>query len=117
MPRVEGENIVPVRFCGGDTLEGGAFGIHEPRGQAFDGLIDVTVVPLLAVNGAGYRVGYGGGYYDRYLRRTETKRVGLGYRFQLEEFENDCWDEPLDMFVCEKGIFYFGNSADQRGKK
>ncbi len=117
LPRVEGENIVPVRFCGGDTLEGGAFGIQEPRGQAFDGLIDVTVVPLLAVNGAGYRVGYGGGYYDRYLRRTETKRVGLGYRFQLEEFENDCWDEPLDMFVCEKGIFYFGNSADQRGKK
>lgn len=117
LPRVEGENIVPVRIFGGDTLEGGAFGIQEPRGQAFDGLIDVTVVPLLAVNGAGYRVGYGGGYYDRYLRRTETKRVGLGYRFQLEEFENDCWDEPLDMFVCEKGIFYFGNSADQRGKK
>lgn len=117
LPRVEGENIVPVRYSGGDALKSGAFGIAEPCGQAFRGNIDVTVIPLLAVNGAGYRIGYGKGYYDRYLRGTVTKRVGLGYFFQFAEFENDGWDEPLDLYICEKGIFDFGNTADQRGKK
>ena len=36
-------------------------------------------------------------------------KVGLGYRFQLtDEFEEDAWDEPLDEFICERGIFRFG---------
>lgn len=117
LPRVEGENIVPVRYFGGDGLKSGAFGIEEPCGQAFHGNIDVTVIPLLAVNKAGYRIGYGKGYYDRFLRGTATKKVGLGYCFQFDEFESDAWDEPLDLYICEKGIFGFGNSADERGKK
>lgn len=117
MPRVEGESIVPVRYFGGDGLKSGAFGVEEPCGQAFHGDIDVTVVPLLAVNGAGYRIGYGGGFYDRYLRGAATKKVGLGYSFQLEEFESDGWDVPLDIFICEKGTYGFGDAADERGKK
>ena len=117
LPRVEGENIVPVRYLGGDGLKSGAFGIAEPCGQAFFGNIDVTVIPLLAVNGDGYRIGYGRGFYDRYLHGSATKWVGLGYYFQFEEFDNDGWDEPLDLYICEKGIFDFGITADQRGKK
>lgn len=104
-PRVEGENIVAVPY--GEMKEG-AFGIKEPVGQAYTKKIDITVVPLLAVNQKGFRVGYGKGFYDRYLKTHETKSVGLGYSFQLEEFEEDEWDEPLDEFICEKGIFDFG---------
>ncbi len=105
LPRVEGENIVPVPF--GSTRRG-AFGVEEPLGAAYSGDIEVTVVPLLAVNGKGYRLGYGGGYYDRYLKGARTLKVGLGYHFQLtEEFIADGWDEPLDLFVCERGIYDF----------
>ncbi|MCH5148169.1 MAG: 5-formyltetrahydrofolate cyclo-ligase [Clostridiales bacterium] len=104
-PRVEGENIVPV-LCG--QMKKGAFGILEPVGQAYTDKIDVTVVPLLAVNERGFRVGYGKGFYDRYLKTAQTKSVGLGYSFQLDEFEEDEWDEPLDEFICEKGVFKFG---------
>ena len=103
-PRVEGENIVPVP-CG--QMKEGAFGILEPIGQAYTGKIDVTVVPLLAVNERGFRVGYGKGFYDRYLKTAQTKPVGLGYSFQLDEFQEDVWDEPLDEFICEKGVFKF----------
>lgn len=117
LPRVEGENIVPVRYFGGDGLKNGAFGIQEPCGQAFYGEIDITVIPLLAVSGAGYRVGYGKGFYDRFLRGKETKKVGLGYYFQFDDFAPDAWDEPLDIFICEKGIYNFGNATDERGKK
>lgn len=105
LPRVEGDGLVAVPY--GKTQKG-AFGIEEPIGEPYAGDIDVTVIPLLAVNGRGYRIGYGKGYYDRYLKGKRTKRVGLGYNFQIEEFEEDPWDEPLDLFICEKGIYYYG---------
>ena len=104
LPRVEGENIVAVEY--GKTQKG-AFGIDEPCGQAFEGNIDVTVIPLLAVNERGFRVGYGKGFYDRYLMDKQTYKVGLGYFFQIEDFKEDGRDEKLDSFVCEKGIFYY----------
>lgn len=104
-PRVEGENIVAVPCA---KMREGAFGISEPVGQAYAGKIDITVVPLLAVNDRGFRVGYGKGFYDRYLKAHETKSVGLGYSFQLDEFKEDEWDEPLNEFICEKGIYKFG---------
>lgn len=104
MPRVEGNEIVPV-LCG-DAVKG-AFGVYEPTGASYGGDIDVTVVPLLAVNSRGYRIGYGKGYYDRFFKKRDTLRVGLGYAFQMEDFTEDEWDEPLDAFVCEKGIYYY----------
>ena len=101
LPRVEGENIVAVKY--GETVKG-AFGIEEPCGQAYFGDIEVTVIPLLAVNERGFRIGYGKGYYDRFLKDRHTLKAGLGYSFQIEKFEEDEWDVPLDLYVCEKGI-------------
>lgn len=105
LPRVDGENIVAVPY--GKT-EKGAFGIEEPQGQPFKGEIQVTVIPLLAINSKGFRIGYGKGFYDRFLKERRTVKVGLGYSFQIEDFKEDIWDEPLDAFVCEKGIYYYG---------
>ncbi len=106
LPRVEGENIVPVPY---GELKKGKYGIMEPTGEPYRGAVDVTVVPLLAINGNGYRLGYGGGFYDRYLKGKKTLKVGLGYAFQLtDELCEDGWDEPLDSFICERGIYYFG---------
>ena len=107
LPRVEGESIVAVPF--GQT-SAGAFGVEEPTGQAFSGDIQVTVVPLLAVNPRGFRTGYGKGCYDRYFKSAKTLKVGLGYSFQQEEFPEDGWDEPLDEFICEKGIVKYAKN-------
>ncbi len=106
LPRVCGNDIIPVPY--GKT-EKGAFGVEEPVGKPYSGETEVTVIPLLAVNPQGYRTGYGRGYYDGYLKTARTLRVGLGYSFQLENFTPDEWDEPLDCFVCEKGITYFSD--------
>ena len=83
----------------------GAFGIEEPEGQAYFGDTDITVIPLLGINSRLFRIGYGKGFYDRYLRDRHTVKVGLGYSFQRAEFKEDEWDIPLDAFICEKGIF------------
>lgn len=105
LPRVEGENIVAVPY---GRLKKGAFGIEEPAGQAYNGKIDVTVIPLLAVNERGFRIGYGKGFYDRFLKNVKTLKVGLGYSFQIEDFKEDEWDEPLDELLTERGIYGFG---------
>ena len=78
LPRVEGENIVPVP-CG--ETKKGAFGIEEPRGQAYAGDIQVTVAPLLAVNDKGHRIGYGKVLFS--VRGLLLRRMGraFGYVF------------------------------------
>ena len=104
LPRIDGGRMVAVPY--GETVKG-EFGIEEPTGQPYDGDIEITVIPLLAVNERGFRIGYGKGYYDKYLKNAKTKKVGLGYYFQTEHFKEDEWDVPLDLFICEKGIYYY----------
>lgn len=105
LPRVEGRNMLPVPYGGG--FQKGAFGISEPLGEPFYGVPEITVIPLLAVNGRGFRIGYGGGFYDRYLKDNPTLKVGMGYSFQLREFEEEQFDVPLDMFLSEQGVTVF----------
>lgn len=113
-PRVVGDKMVAAPLTG--ELKKGAFGVEEPTSPAYDGKIDVTVMPLLAINSRGYRLGYGKGYYDKFVKDNKHMteggvKVGLGYFFQLtDEFEEDPWDEPADLFVCERGIYSFGRN-------
>lgn len=111
LPRVEGETIVPVRYFGDEsTLVKNGYGISEPQGQAYEGRIEVCITPLLAVNSKGFRLGYGGGYYDRYFAANpQILKVGAGYFLQYtDEFCEEEFDKPLDLFVCERGIINFG---------
>ncbi|MCD8286655.1 MAG: 5-formyltetrahydrofolate cyclo-ligase [Clostridia bacterium] len=104
LPRVEGEDIVPVPY---GALHAGAYGILEPAGPAADIIPEVCIVPLLGINKGGYRIGYGKGYYDRYLVSHKCLAVGIGYAFQMADFTEDPWDVKLDAFVSEDGIISF----------
>ncbi|MGN1373611.1 MAG: 5-formyltetrahydrofolate cyclo-ligase [Candidatus Coproplasma sp.] len=110
LPRVEGDMIVPVPYTLKTELVKNSFGICEPEGQAYDGQIDVCISPLLAVNSNGYRLGYGGGYYDRYFAaHPDVLKAGLGYSLQqCEDIFEEEHDVPLDIFICERGIITFG---------
>lgn len=110
LPRVEGERMVAVEYFGnrGGLVEN-RFGIPEPQGEEYTGDIQVCIAPLLAVNEKGYRLGYGGGYYDRYFAaHPKTVRAGIGYSLQTcgDGFEEER-DEKLDLFISERGITYF----------
>lgn len=101
-PRTENGEIVPIEY--GEDFELSSYGIREPIGKAYDGEIDVAVLPLLAVDERGIRLGYGGGYYDRFLKRhPETERVAYCFDFQLvREVPREEWDVPAEKIVTDK---------------
>lgn len=88
-----------------------AYGIEEPLSDE-DRPCEVALVPLLAVDREGFRLGYGGGFYDRYFAaHPQILRVGLCYEGQIGNFPHDERDVPLDLIVTERGIRYFENNA------
>ncbi len=110
LPRVNGRDMELVGYTPACKLVKSPMGIYEPQGQAFKGEPDVCIAPLLAVNSKGYRLGYGGGFYDRYFAlHGEVIKAGIGYSLQYtDEFEEEDGDYPLDYFVSERGIIDFG---------
>lgn len=92
-----------------DELKPGRFGIPEPslnsaRASIMD--IDLIIIPGLAFDRFGGRLGYGGGYYDRTLFKTDKKRrIGLAYNFQvLDSIPMASGDEEVGLVITESGV-------------
>ena len=100
-PRVEGEEMVAVEY--GDDFVISGQGIREPIGERFDGDLDIVILPLLAVDEQGNRLGYGGGYYDRYLaKHTSSLKIGYCFDFQmLKSLPSEETDVALNMVVTD----------------
>ena len=81
-----------------DILEKTRFGLLEPneQGKVVDKAeIDLIHVPGLVFQSKGYRIGYGGGYYDRYLADFAGKTVSTIYSIQQKEFQPDVFDQAV----------------------
>lgn len=97
VPRVEGKDMIFYRIFSLEELTRSRFGILEPKDGAhrvIPGEGDLMLVPAAAFDGKGYRIGYGGGYYDRYLAEyPQLYTIGLAFDFQMldevprEEFD------------------------------
>ena len=80
------------------------FGIYEPeKGEEIAaGYFDMIFVPLLAIDKKGYRVGYGKGYYDRFLSKNKIKTIGLCYKeCMIEKIDNDKYDYKIDEVITD----------------
>ena len=100
---------VPFRFLAGDPVETGPFFALQPPLSSPEVFPDLVLVPLVAVDRAGTRLGQGKGHYDRVLgelKRRGTLLVGLGWAVQLLEtmIEAEPWDVPLDGFASPDGL-------------
>lgn len=86
-------------------------GIPEPvdANEASLENLDVIFVPLLLSDKLGYRIGYGGGYYDRLLSETNTLKVGLSMSPPVDEIlQKEDWDIPLDYLITPNKIYKYG---------
>ena len=89
LPRVTGEGTMELRrYTGPSDLAQGAYNIMEPTGEVFDdyAAIDLAVIPGVAFDSDGNRMGRGKGYYDRLLPKlANTYKIGICLPFQLVE--------------------------------
>lgn len=89
-------------------LQPGMYGIPEPipKADIYPGGGGLCVVPGLAFTAAGYRLGYGGGYYDRFLSDFDGMAVGYCFNEQLtSRIPCDPWDVPLSGIVTPGGLY------------
>lgn len=112
LPQTQDETLVFRSWKPGDPLVVGRFNIPEPDAKAKERRPDLVLVPLLAFDSHGYRLGYGGGFYDRYLSEHRAKRtiraIGIAYAGQkVDELPREPTDEPLDAVVTEESVFRF----------
>ncbi len=98
-----------------DELAPGAFGLTEPTldcPPAYPGADSVCLVPALLFDENGYRLGYGGGYYDRFLAGYGGKTVGLCYDGEVvPELPRGAFDRPVDAVVTPSAVLSFTNPS------
>ncbi|MFP4015887.1 MAG: 5-formyltetrahydrofolate cyclo-ligase [Halanaerobiales bacterium] len=100
-----------------EELAAGVFGIKEPndRKNIPVQLMDIVVVPGLLFDRNGYRIGYGGGYYDKLLAEItdNTISIGLAYNcFLKDSLPVDSFDIPVDIIVTEEQTLYMGGGSN-----
>jgi len=115
VPVIQNGELLTAAFEKGCALRPAQFGQPEPEVimVADESHLDVVLLPLLAFDGRGHRIGYGKGFYDRFLRRLLLKgitpfRIGLSFfQQQVDAVPADSRDELLDGVVHEQGITRF----------
>ncbi len=105
---VDAFTITPSRLLSLDSLKKGAYGIYEPKEKISVPVsqIDVAFIPGIAFTSSGDRLGFGKGYYDRFLADFKGMKIGIGYDFQItDKIPTDEHDIKMDMIVTEKRIY------------
>ena len=109
LPRIEGSDVVPVSYIRGAPTSETSFGAMEPiGGRLLDPAeLDLVIVPGVAFDRSGNRVGYGAGYYDRFLRRTRPGVPAVAVAFAVQvvpEVPAGGTDRRVDAIVTETEV-------------
>ncbi|MBB5324709.1 5-formyltetrahydrofolate cyclo-ligase [Anoxybacillus tepidamans] len=96
-------------ICSFSQLESVYFGLQEPieaiTKKIYPREIDVIIVPGICFSKDGYRIGYGGGYYDRYLQHVSNSTISLAYAFQVvDHLPTEPHDISVDMIITNEKV-------------
>lgn len=117
IPFCDSDEIIPFRLFSFDDLETGSFGILEPKSELRKDSkrllspesLEVVIVPGLAFDTFGNRLGHGKGFYDRFISRLKTTsiKIALCYEFQIvDSIPVTKFDKPVNIIVTENRIIY-----------
>lgn len=97
----ENKELIPIIYNG--SFKKGAFGIYEPIGERISkDEIDLAVIPALSADKEGFRLGYGGGYYDRFLKDFKGgKIVVLFSQLLSDKLPHDEFDIKADLIITD----------------
>ncbi|MEL7210605.1 MAG: 5-formyltetrahydrofolate cyclo-ligase [Actinomycetota bacterium] len=108
LPRIEGPRVEPVLHERGGPLVEAVLGVPEPTGDPLDPtVVDIVIVPGLAFDRLGHRLGYGAGFYDRFLPdvRDDCRTVGVCFEPSLvDRLPTDPHDVPVDTVVTDETV-------------
>lgn len=106
LPKVINDDMFAVKYDIVTKLETGSFGILQPAGDPITIDNFICILPLIAVDKHGNRIGFGKGYYDKFLKNKTCIKIGLCYDFQIIDELIDIREEdvPLDIIISEKQI-------------
>lgn len=106
VPKIQGQEIVMTKYTS-LNLTKNKYGILEPENAVpvFPKKNDIIIIPALAADNNFNRLGYGGGYYDRYLRNNEGLKVVLIPQVLfISKLPKDIYDVPVDIIITETTI-------------
>ena len=101
---IDKETMIAREFSSVLELKSGAYGIPEPTGGEVND-IDLIIVPGVAFCTEGFRIGYGAGYYDRFLKKSNAVTCGLFFEEQKADFQPDSHDRKLDYIITDEKIY------------
>ncbi len=115
LPRCVDQNLIWHSWQPTEPLITGAYGILEPSAELpvlEPNLVDLMLIPAVAIDRLGYRLGYGGGYYDRLRADSRWRKVpaiGIVFDFgYVDLVPIDPWDIPVSAVCTEFGVnFYY----------
>ena len=102
-PRTRGEGLEVCRWEGVEKMKLSEYNIMEPTCEAIcPKEIDLVIVPALMADKSGYRLGYGGGYYDRFLANFSGKTLcAIPKEFYTERLPHEEFDIPVDLVITD----------------
>ncbi len=106
LPKVVKNTLIFKKITNFSDLEVGNFSVMEPKDRCeIIKNLDVILVPAIALTREGYRLGYGFGYYDKYLKEKKAKTIALSYAKQIiKSFPHDDHDIKINCIVTEDEI-------------
>ena len=108
LPRIDDEKMRFYRFNVSKQLVKGKFGIMEPPPDDETTDLDLLIIPGVAFDKDGFRLGYGKAYYDRFLAQSPTYSIGLAFSFQLvDRLPRLDHDRKVDAIVTEREFISF----------
>ena len=105
MPRIKERQMQAVQVDKKSKFVRNTFGILEPEGKPEEIYEFVAVMPCLAIDLVGNRIGYGGGYYDSFLQDKNVTKVALCYDFQIiNKIPSEEFDVKVDIIISDKRV-------------